>query len=102
MGQKSGSGSGFRIRDHISESLETIFWVKILKFLCRSGMEKIRIRDKHPGSATLISIHGHGRKKKVSCFESLDVVSGTLETSAAWKLDSRGLRRNMSQFLSNC
>jgi hypothetical protein len=43
--------------DHISESLETIFWVKILKFFDAvpgSGMEKrIRIRDKHPGSATL-------------------------------------------------
>jgi hypothetical protein len=58
------------ILDHISESLETIFWVKILKFFdaecgCGSGsrdleilltlgpgtgMEKIRIRDKHPGS----------------------------------------------------
>ncbi len=48
------------ILDHISESLKTIFWVKILKF-CEadtdpgsaifvtmdpgSGMEKIRIRD---------------------------------------------------------
>jgi hypothetical protein len=45
MGKKSGSGSGSGIRDpdsdpgsgmnnpnHISESLETIFWVKILKF----------------------------------------------------------------------
>ncbi len=34
--------------DHISESLETIFWVKILKFFGAdpgSGMEKIRIRD---------------------------------------------------------
>jgi hypothetical protein len=42
--------------DHISESLETIFWVKILKFFDAdpgSGMEKIRIRDKHPGSTTL-------------------------------------------------
>jgi hypothetical protein len=55
MGKKS---------DHISESLETIFWGKILKFLMQirdpgwknsdpglfdsdpgSGMEKIRIRD---------------------------------------------------------
>jgi hypothetical protein len=43
--------------------LETIFWVKILKFFdadpgwknsnLGSCMEKIRIRDKHPGSATL-------------------------------------------------
>jgi hypothetical protein len=51
--------------DHIYESLETIFWVKIPKFFhfdadpgsgmekIGSGMEKIRIRDKHPGSATL-------------------------------------------------
>jgi hypothetical protein len=34
--------------DHISGSLETIFWVKILKFFDAdpgSGMEKIRIRD---------------------------------------------------------
>jgi hypothetical protein len=36
--------------DHISESLETIFGL-ILKFFDvdpESGMEKIRIRDKHP------------------------------------------------------
>jgi hypothetical protein len=34
MGKKSGSGSGMNNPDHISESLEieTIFWVKILKF----------------------------------------------------------------------
>jgi hypothetical protein len=53
------------ILDHISEILETIFWVKylffdgdpdpgiILALDPGSGMEKIRIRDKHPGSATL-------------------------------------------------
>jgi hypothetical protein len=48
-------------QDHISESLETIFWVKILKFfdadpgwkILGPGTEKIWIRDKHPGSATL-------------------------------------------------
>jgi hypothetical protein len=28
MGTKLGSGSGMFIPDHISESLETIFWVK--------------------------------------------------------------------------
>jgi hypothetical protein len=52
--------------DHISESLGTIFWVTILKFYDadpgsgmeknsdpESGMKKIRIRDKHPVSATL-------------------------------------------------
>jgi hypothetical protein len=45
--------------DHISESLEPIFWVKILEFFDvdpGAGMEKIRIRDKHPGSATLLLI----------------------------------------------
>jgi hypothetical protein len=33
MGKKSGSGSGSGMNnpDHISESLETIFWVKIFK-----------------------------------------------------------------------
>jgi hypothetical protein len=52
--------------NHISESLETIFWVKILQFFDAdpgSGMEKNSdpgwktfgsgIRDKHPGSAAL-------------------------------------------------
>jgi hypothetical protein len=56
------------IPDLISETLETIFLVKILKFFDAdadqgifltldqgSEMEKIRIRDKHPGSATLIA-----------------------------------------------
>jgi hypothetical protein len=33
MGKKSGFGSGMNNPDHISESLETIFFVKILKFL---------------------------------------------------------------------
>jgi hypothetical protein len=32
MGRKSGSGSEMNNPDHISESLETIFLVKILKF----------------------------------------------------------------------
>jgi hypothetical protein len=32
MGKKSGSGSGINIPDHISESIETTFWIKILKF----------------------------------------------------------------------
>jgi hypothetical protein len=54
------------IPDHNSVSLKTIFGVKILKFFDAdadpgifltldpgSGMEKIWIRDKHPGSATL-------------------------------------------------
>ncbi len=32
MSKKSGSGSGMNNPVHISESLETIFWVKILEF----------------------------------------------------------------------
>jgi hypothetical protein len=32
MGKKSGSGSGMNNQDHMSESLESIFLVKILKF----------------------------------------------------------------------
>jgi|688.fasta_scaffold2136974_1 hypothetical protein len=50
--------------DHISESLETNFWVKILTIFDAdsdpgwekfgSGMEKNRSRDKHPGYATLV------------------------------------------------
>ncbi len=44
---------------HISECLETIFWVKILKCFDAdpgSGWKEFGfgIRDKHPGSATLI------------------------------------------------
>jgi hypothetical protein len=40
MDKKSRSGSRMNIPDHISESLETIFRVKILKFFDRT-----RIRD---------------------------------------------------------
>jgi hypothetical protein len=56
MGKKSGCG--MNNPDHISESLETIFWMKILKFFdadpdpgsgifltLNPGCEKIRIRD---------------------------------------------------------
>jgi hypothetical protein len=32
MGKKSRSRPGMNILDHISESLETILWAKILKF----------------------------------------------------------------------
>jgi hypothetical protein len=67
MGKKNKTGSGMKIPDHISESLETMFWVrKNLKSLVRirirnlfdpgSGIRDgiIRIRDKHLGSATLV------------------------------------------------
>jgi hypothetical protein len=68
MGKKSRIGSGMNIPDHIFESLETFFWVKILKFLDADadpgsgnlfdldpGWKKFgfRILNKHPGSATL-------------------------------------------------
>jgi hypothetical protein len=46
--------------DYISESLETIFWVKILEFFdADPGCKKFGsgIRDKHPGSATLLFSH---------------------------------------------
>jgi hypothetical protein len=51
MGKKSGCGSGMKKPDHISESLKTIFWVKILKFFdvdLGSRMEKNS--DPGPGS----------------------------------------------------
>jgi hypothetical protein len=46
--QDPDHGSRMNYPDHISESLETIFWVKILKCFDAdpgSGMEKIRIPD---------------------------------------------------------
>jgi hypothetical protein len=62
--------------DHISESLETIFWIKILKFFDEdsgSRMDKIRIRDgKKIGSGINIldpqqcwSEEFYGRKKAI-------------------------------------
>jgi hypothetical protein len=60
MGEKSGSGSGMNSPDHISESLETIFFkVKILKFFdAHPGWKKIGcgIRDKHHGSTTTLPV----------------------------------------------
>jgi hypothetical protein len=60
MGKKSRFGSGMNFPDHISECLETMFWVKIPQFFNvdadpgsgnlfdpGSGMKIIRIRDKH-------------------------------------------------------
>ncbi len=63
MGKKSGSGSGINNPDHISESLETIFWTKILKFFkffdADPGWKKFGsgMRDKYPGSATLLDAY---------------------------------------------
>jgi hypothetical protein len=75
------------IPDHIFESLETIFWVKKLKFFDAdpgsenlfdpgSGIEKSRIRDKHPGSATL------EKKLRYFMFKALDALSRGSEASA--------------------
>jgi hypothetical protein len=44
MGKKSRSGSGMNIPDHVSESLDTIVWVKILKYF-----------DTDPGSGNLFA-----------------------------------------------
>jgi hypothetical protein len=67
MRKKSGFGSGMNNPAHNSESSETIFWVKKIKFLdadLGSGMEKNRIRDKRLGSATLnLTIHKTKRSK---------------------------------------
>jgi hypothetical protein len=67
MGKKSGSGSEIRDEQPGSYFLELrnhFFWVKIIKFFdvdpgwkkVGSAMEKSRIRDKHPGSATLVLV----------------------------------------------
>jgi hypothetical protein len=55
MGKKSRSGSGMNIPDHISESLEIIFWVKILKFF-----------DADPGSGIFLTLDpGPGIEKNL-------------------------------------
>jgi hypothetical protein len=85
------------IPDHISESSETIFWAKILKFFDadadpgflltldpRSWMGKIRIRDKHPGSATLAQVRKMRLKQKVRyLFRKYLRMSGSEERT--WK-----------------
>jgi hypothetical protein len=53
MGQKSGSGSGMNNPNHISDSLETNFWVRILQFFdAVPGWKKFgsETRDEHPGT----------------------------------------------------
>jgi hypothetical protein len=59
--QDSDWGSKMNNPDHISESLETIFWVKIFLMRFKDGKNSdpgrkkfgSGIRDKHPGSSTL-------------------------------------------------
>jgi hypothetical protein len=68
MGKKSECGSGMNNPDHITESLKTNFlglkFLNSLMWIRDPGwkklypgfeMEKCRIRDKPPGSATLIA-----------------------------------------------
>jgi hypothetical protein len=67
MGKKSGIGSGIRDEkpgSNFRELRNNFFGLKYLNSLMRiwypgwkkfePGMEKIRIRNKHPGSATLL------------------------------------------------
>jgi hypothetical protein len=71
MGKETISGSEMNILSFASyfQELRNNFWVKILKFFDAdpdpgsrnlfdpgSGMEKIRIRDKHPWFATLLTL----------------------------------------------
>jgi hypothetical protein len=55
MGIKAGSGFRLNYPDHIFESLETTFWVKIHKFFDVDPGSKYGsgIRDERPASATL-------------------------------------------------
>jgi hypothetical protein len=62
--QSQSPGTGLNIPDLIFENLESGFWLKILKFFYEdldlgSGIEQNRIRiwDKHLGSATLSRTH---------------------------------------------
>jgi len=70
MGKKSRSGSEMNNQDHISESLETIFWVKILKFFFDadpgSGMKKILSRD--PGWKNSDPVSGINIPDSQHCF----------------------------------
>jgi hypothetical protein len=62
MCKKSRSGSGMNIPNHISESLETVFLFKNtgsgIFFTRDPGWKKFKsgIRDKHPGSATVVLV----------------------------------------------
>jgi hypothetical protein len=68
MSKKSGFGSGMNNPDHISEGFKNKFF----------GLEYLnslmRIRDKHPGSATLLEIHGENLNAKapICCRTSIN------------------------------
>jgi hypothetical protein len=69
--------SGMNIPDYISESLETIFWVKPLK---------IQIRNKHPGSTTLKFRLNVAARRPVQARPSEK--QGCRQASGGWQLDS--------------
>jgi hypothetical protein len=58
--KKSGSGSGMNNPDHISDSLETIFWVKILKLF-----------DADPGWKKFVSGIRDGKKRDLGCLSRI-------------------------------
>jgi hypothetical protein len=89
-----GFGSGINNPDHISESLETSFWVKILKFsdadpvsgnlLARDpGWKKFGsgVRDKRRRSATMVA----------------KLVAGLLATAALWVRIQTSLKNTNGQ-----
>jgi hypothetical protein len=68
-----------KITDHISQSLVSIFWVKITEILSSgSGIWCLfdlgsGIRVKHPGSATLVCLFTHDLDSKTNKYESCQV-----------------------------
>jgi hypothetical protein len=77
--------------DHISESLETGFWVKILKLIDAdpaTWMGKIWIRDKkHSGSATLLfsSPNGFSRYPTITMAQIADPKAVKIKTKISKK-----------------
>jgi hypothetical protein len=97
MGKKSGSGSGLnnRIIQYFRE-LKNKFLGKILKFFDAdpgSAMEKIRIRDKHPGSATLIGVLSDVVCHCFLFFAYRAGTGGPLFLSAGRRVSTRGFER---------
>jgi hypothetical protein len=62
MGKKSRSGSGMNVPDHISESLETFSWVKILKFF---------YVDPDPGSGIFLTLDPGSVMGKIRILDSV-------------------------------
>jgi hypothetical protein len=58
MGKKSRSGSGMNNPDHISESLETSFWVKTLEFFDADPGLTSRIRNTGINRRNIVRLGG--------------------------------------------